>query len=49
MQLGFVFVQKMFQDKCTVIAIVIVITFNAIVIDYNVILLIRNRNRACGK
>jgi len=28
----------------SVIAIVIVITFNVIVIDYNVILFIRNRN-----
>jgi len=30
-------------------AIAIVIAFNVIVIDYNVILFIRNRNRAGGK
>jgi len=35
--------------KRKVIAIVIVITFNVIVIDYIVILFIRNRNRACSK
>jgi len=32
-----------------VIAIVIMITYNIIVIDYTVILFIRNRNRAGGK
>jgi len=32
-----------------VIAIVILITFNVIVIDYIVILFIRNRNQAGGK
>jgi len=32
-----------------VIALVIVVTFNVIVIDYIAILVIRNRNRACDK
>ena len=35
--------------KTNVIAIAIVITFNVIVIDYILILFIRNHNRACGK
>jgi len=35
--------------KTNVIAIVIVITYNVIVIDYIAILFIRNRNRACDK
>jgi len=41
MQMGFVFLLRMFQDKCNrAIAIVII----AIVIDYLVILFIRDRN-----
>jgi len=44
MQTGFVLC-----FKTNAIAIVIVITFNVIVIDYIVILFIRNRNRADGK
>ena len=47
MQMDFVFFLRMFQDK--LIAILIVITFNAIVIYYMAILFIRNRNQACGK
>jgi len=46
MQMGFVFVLKLFQDKY-VIAIVIVITFNVIAIDNIVILFIRNQ--ACDQ
>jgi len=53
MHMGFVFVLKTFQDKCNrdCNRDRFVITFNAIVliIDYIVILFIRNRNRAGGK
>ena len=43
----FVFALKNF--KTNVIAIVIVITFDVVVIDYIVILIIRNHNRAGDK
>jgi len=50
MQMGFVFFLRTFQVT-NPIAIVIVITYNVVVIDYIVILVIRNRshNRAGGK
>jgi len=48
MQMALVFVLKMFQDKCNRDCNRYC-TFNVIVIEYIVILFIRNRNRAGGK
>jgi len=48
MQMGFAFFLRMFQET-NVIAIVIVITYNVIAIDFIVILFIPNSNRAGGK
>jgi len=47
MQMGFVFVLKMFQDKCNRDCNREYL--QCIVMDYIVILFIRNRNRAGGK
>jgi len=45
MQMGFDFFLRCFKT----IVIIIVITFNVMVIDYSVVLFTRNRNRAGGK
>jgi len=48
MQMGLVFILKMFQDKCNHDCNHEYYTFNVIVIDYNLILFICNCNRSDG-